>query len=71
LSSSGAELETELPLEIFAALQIEIPGVAGPGHLMDVKVVGMGEPGVSYIIKFTGLSEAAAAAVNLWLEDKS
>ncbi len=71
LSSAGAELETEVPLEIFAALQIEIPGLAGPGLLIDAKVVGVGEPGDSYIIKFSGVSEAAAAAVNLWLADEN
>ncbi|MGD0826928.1 MAG: adenylate/guanylate cyclase domain-containing protein [Desulfobaccales bacterium] len=71
LSSTGAELETELPLEIFDALQIEISSPAEPGLLIDTKVVGVGEPGDSYIIKFSGLSEAAAAAVNLWLRDES
>lgn len=67
MSPTGAELETELPLEIFAALQIEIPGPLGPGLLTDAKVVGVGKPENSYIIKFSGLSEAAAAAVNLQL----
>ncbi len=71
LSSIGAELETDLPLETFAALQIEIPGPAGPGLLIDAKVVSGGESEDSYIIKFSGLSEAAAAIANLWLADKS
>ena len=39
--SAGAELETELPLEIFAPLQMEIPGLAEPGLLIDAKVVGV------------------------------
>ena len=64
LSSAGAELEAEVPLEIFAALQMEIPGLAGPDLLIDAKVVGVGEPGDSYVIKFSGLPEAAAAAVS-------
>jgi adenylate cyclase len=71
LSSAGAELQTELPLEIFAPLQIEIPGLAGPGLLIDAKIVGLGGSGDSSIIRFSGLSEAAAAAVNLRLADES
>ncbi len=64
LSSAGAELETELPLEIFAALQMEIPGLAEPGLLIDAKVVGVAESRDSYIIKFSRLPGAAAAAVS-------
>ena len=65
LSSAGAELETELPLEIFAALQMEIPGLAEPALLIDAKVVGVAESNKdSYIIKFSGLPGAAAAALS-------
>src|SRR5208337_5131116 len=71
LSSAGAELETELPLEIFAPLQMEIPDLAGPGLLIDAKVVGVGEAGKSYILKFSGLSEAAAAAVSRILAESA
>ncbi|MGA9460528.1 MAG: hypothetical protein WBV16_12580, partial [Desulfobaccales bacterium] len=63
--AAGAELETELPLEIFAPLQMEIPGLAEPGLLIDAKVVGVGETNKdSYIIKFSGLPGAAAAALS-------
>jgi len=64
LSSAGAELETELPLEIFAALQMEIPGLAEPALLIDAKVVGVTESRDYYIIKFSGLPGAAAAALS-------
>ena len=67
LSSTGAELETELSLEIFASLQVEIPGPLGKGVLIDGKVVGAEERQNSYIIKFSELDEARASALNLWL----
>ena len=67
LSPTGAELETKLSLEIFASLQVEVPGPLGKGVMIDGKVVGAGEPLNSYIIKFSELDEACAVALNLWL----
>ena len=67
LSSTGAELETKLALEIFTSLQVEIPGALGKGILVDGKVVGAGETQHSYLIKFSELEEAGATALNLWL----
>jgi adenylate cyclase len=67
LSPAGAELETNLDLEAFAPLQIEIPGAIGESFLIDCKVVGMGKPKSSFIIRFTGMDEAAAGALNLRL----
>lgn len=67
LSSTGAELETKLSLEIFASVQVEIPGLLGKGVLIDGEVVSMGRDDHSYIIKFSDLDEAGATAVNLWL----
>ena len=43
LSSTGAEVETELTLEIFSSLQMEIPGPLGKGVMIDGKAVGAGE----------------------------
>jgi adenylate cyclase len=67
LSSTGAQLETKLSLEVFASVQVEIPGLLGKDVLIDVKVVSMGRDEHSYIIKFSELDEAGATAVNLWL----
>jgi hypothetical protein len=65
LSPAGAELTTELNLETFAPLQVEIPGPAGENFLVDAKVVGEGES--SYIIRFTGMSEEVSEALHHWL----
>jgi adenylate cyclase len=65
LSLAGAELKTELNLETFAPLQVEIPGPSGESFLVDAKVVGEGES--SYIIRFTGMSEVACEALQHWL----
>jgi hypothetical protein len=67
LSPVGAELETGLALEVFSSLQVELPGPMGGSFLIDGKVVGLGEAKVAYILRFTGLNEATAATVNLWL----
>jgi hypothetical protein len=67
LSPAGAELETTLDLEVFAPLQVEIPGPSGESFPVDAKVVGGGEVESSYIIRFTGMDEAAAHALNRWL----
>jgi adenylate cyclase len=67
LSSTGAELETKLSLQVFASLQIEIPGPLGKSVLIDSKVVGAGESQDSYIIRFSELDEASATALNLSL----
>jgi|UniRef100_A0A7V6A3L0 adenylate cyclase len=65
LSPAGAELLTELNLETFAPLQVEIPGHSGESFLVDAKVVGEEES--SFIIRFTGMSATAAEAVQHWL----
>lgn len=67
LSPAGAELETGLALEVFSSLQVELPGPRGSSFLVDGKVVGVGESTASGILRFAGLDEASAAAVNLWL----
>jgi adenylate cyclase len=67
LSSTGAELETSLSLEVFASLQVEIPRPLGKGVLIDGKVVCVGESQDSYVIRFSELDEASATALNSWL----
>lgn len=67
LSPSGCELTAEFSLEVFSALQVELPGPGGDKTFIDGKVVGLGEPQASCIIRFAGLNEAAAAAVHQWL----
>jgi adenylate cyclase len=67
LSSTGAELETNLSLEIFASLQVEIPCPLGKSILVDGKVVFIMEPQHSYLIRFSELDEASATALNFWL----
>jgi adenylate cyclase len=67
LSPAGAELTTELHLEAFAPLQVEISGPSGEGFLIDAKVVGGGELESSHVIKFTGMTEAAHEALQHWL----
>ena len=64
LSPAGAELETNLDLEAFASLQVEIPGTPGESFLIDCKLVGVEKPQSSFIIRFTGMDEAAAEALN-------
>ncbi len=64
LSLAGAELETNLDLEAFASLQVEIPRTPGEGFLIDCKVVGLGKPESSFIIRFTAMDEAAIKALN-------
>jgi adenylate cyclase len=67
LSPAGAELETNLDLGAFDSLQVEIPGTPGESFLIDSKVVGVGKPDSSFIIRFTGMDEAAADALKRWL----
>jgi adenylate cyclase len=64
LSATGAELETNLDLGAFDSLQVEIPGTPGESFLIDCKVVGVGKPESSFIIRFTGMDEAAIKALN-------
>jgi adenylate cyclase len=65
LSPAGAELTTELHLESFTPVQVEIPVPSGESFQVDAKVVGEGE--ASFIIRFTGMSEAAGEALQHWL----
>lgn len=67
LSPTGAELETKLALEVFAALQVEIPGPLGRSVLIDGKVVGAGGAHDAYIITFSEVDEVGATALKLWL----
>jgi adenylate cyclase len=65
LSPAGAELTTELHLEAFTPVQVEIPSPSGESFQVDAKVVGEG--GSSYIIRFTGMTEAAGESLQHWL----
>jgi adenylate cyclase len=67
LSPAGGELTTELHLEAFTPLQLEIPVPSGESLLIDAKVVGEGELESSHIIRFTGMPEAAGEALQHWL----
>lgn len=67
LSATGAELETNLALAIFAPLRIEIPGPAAQDIVIDVKVVAAEVSRHRYSVRFPELDEARAAALNLLL----
>ena len=69
LSPAGAELETGLDIEVFASLQVEIPGTIGESFLIDSKVVSVGESKSSFIIRFTGMDETAAEALERCLTE--
>jgi adenylate cyclase len=63
LSLAGAELAADLPLEIFATLNITLPLPAAPPASVDAKVLAPGEAPGSWLVKFSGLEAAAAAAL--------
>jgi adenylate cyclase len=63
LSEAGVALATEFGLDDFAAIQLQLSGQAGEPIHIDGKVVGAGEAMHHYIIRFSGLDEASAAAV--------
>jgi hypothetical protein len=71
LSEAGAALLTELRLDDFAAIQLQLPGPAEEPIHLDGKVVGAGEAMHQYIIRFSGLDEAGAAAVSHILAESS
>lgn len=63
LAEAGAALATDLSLDDFAAVQLELAGQEGEAIHLDGKVVGAGEAGQEHIIRFSPLSEAGTAAV--------
>lgn len=71
LSEAGAALLTEFSLDDFAAIQLQLPGPASEPITIDGKVVGAGEARQHYIMRFSGLDEAGAAAVSRILAESS
>jgi adenylate cyclase len=67
LSSTGAELETELTLEVFTCLQILFPGPEGKDALLEGRIVGTGDLQRSYIIRFSVIDDAAEEALDFQL----
>ncbi len=63
LALAGAALITNIPLDDFAPLQIELSGPANERFYLDGKIVGTNHDGPEYLIKFSPLSPAAQAAV--------
>jgi adenylate cyclase len=63
LSGVGAALATDLGLDDFAAMQIQLAGEAGETIHLDGKVVNVVEAGQEYIVRFSPLDEAGARAV--------
>lgn len=71
LSEAGVALATELGLDDFAAIQLQLPGPAGDPIHIDGKVVGVGDARQYYIVRFSGLDAAGAAAVSRILAESS
>jgi len=71
LSEAGVSLVTELGLDDFAAIQLQLSGPAGEPIHIDGKVVGAGEAMHHYIVRFSGLDAAGAAAVSRILAESS
>ena len=71
LSEAGVALATELGLDDFAAIQLQLSGLSGEPIHIDGKVVGVGQAMHHYIIRFSGLDEAGAAAVSRILAESS
>ncbi len=71
LSETGAALVTELNLDDFAAIQIQLSGPAAETIHLDGKVVGAGEARDHFLIRFSPLDEAGAAAVSRILAESS
>jgi adenylate cyclase len=63
LSFAGAALTTDLSLDDFAAIQIELTGPAAEKIRLDGKVVGSEAAGSYYIVRFSPLDEAGRAAI--------
>jgi adenylate cyclase len=71
LALTGAALVTDLSLDDFAAVQLELSGPAGDKIRLDGKVVGVEDARQRYIIRFSPLDEAGAAAITNILDRKS
>jgi len=71
LSEAGVALATEFGLDDFAAIQLQLSGPAGEPIHIDGKVVGAGEAMHHYIVRFSGLDAAGAAAVSRILAESS
>jgi len=69
LSLAGAEIVTDLKLEVFSSLQVQLPGQAGVEEFADGKVVGLKEQESSYVVRFSGLDEPAAARLHRFLDE--
>jgi ABC-type uncharacterized transport system permease subunit len=67
LSDDLMEQTTQAVTTLSAPLQVEVPAPSGESFLVDAKVVGGGELESAHIIRFTGMDEAAAAALDDWL----
>lgn len=67
LSLAGAALTTAIPMDDFAPLQVELPTPAGEHVYLDGKIVGTNNDGQSYIVRFSPLSAATAAAIDRFL----
>ena len=70
-SESGAALATELALDDFAAIQLQLSGPAGEPIFIDGKIVGVGDARQYYIVRFSGLDAAGAAAVSRILAESA
>ena len=71
LSEAGAALVTDLSLDDFTAIQIQLPGPLGETIPLDGKVIGAGEARKYYIVRFSPLDKTGTAAVSRILAENS
>ena len=64
-------MRTDLSLDDFAAIQIQLSSPTTETIRLDGKVVGTGEVSQYYIVRFSPLDEAGAAAVARILAESS
>ncbi|MBW1786994.1 MAG: Cache 3/Cache 2 fusion domain-containing protein [Deltaproteobacteria bacterium] len=67
LSPTGAEMETDRGLAVFANIQAQLPGSGEEVVSIDGKIVNLGERENRYILRFTGIGEAAGEAIRRML----
>jgi hypothetical protein len=71
LSQAGATMLTDLKLDDFAAIQIQLADGTGKAIYLDGKVVGTDGIKEGFILRFSPLDEAAAAAIMRVLKEGS
>ena len=71
LSQAGAAMLTNLDLDDFAAIQIQLADQTGKAIYLDGKVVGTDDTREAFILRFSPLDEAAAAIISRILAEFS